>query len=133
MKPEIRRPEPAEEFYFEEGCYILESWNTSSDPDVSVARARLPSGVRTRAHCLRDTTERYVIVAGEGAVRLAGQAPRPVGPGDVVVIPPEVSQSIENTGAEDLVFYAICTPRFTPDCYRDLEESPQAGKPGADR
>jgi hypothetical protein len=26
-----------------------------------------------------------------------------------------------NTGASDLIFLAICTPRFTPDAYGDVE------------
>jgi mannose-6-phosphate isomerase-like protein (cupin superfamily) len=43
-----------------------------------------------------------------------------VRPGDVVVIPAGESQSIANTGAVDLVFYCICTPRFTPECYEAL-------------
>jgi mannose-6-phosphate isomerase-like protein (cupin superfamily) len=39
----------------------------------------------------------------------------------VVVIPAGVSQQIQNEGQGDLVFYCICTPRFTPDCYEPLE------------
>jgi len=40
--------------------------------------------------------------------------------GDVVVIPAGVSQQIVNCGARDLVFYCICSPRFTPECYEAL-------------
>ncbi|MEA3397575.1 MAG: cupin domain-containing protein, partial [Chloroflexota bacterium] len=46
---------------------------------------------------------------------------RAVSPGDVVLIPPGVSQRISNTGAGDLMFLCICTPPFRPECYEDLE------------
>jgi mannose-6-phosphate isomerase-like protein (cupin superfamily) len=32
--------------------------------------------------------------------------------GDTVFIPRNSSQSIRNTGAQDLIFLCICTPRF---------------------
>lgn len=40
-----------------------------------------------------------------------------VEPGEVVIIPPMCRQRITNTGPEDLVFLAICTPPFLPDNY----------------
>jgi mannose-6-phosphate isomerase-like protein (cupin superfamily) len=121
MRAQVHKADPSAEYYFREGCHILERWNTPGDPAVSMARARVPPGGRTRSHCLEGVTERYLIIAGEGRVRLGTRGPEPVGPGDVVLIPPGVAQSVENTGTGDLVFYAICSPRFTPDCYRDLE------------
>jgi mannose-6-phosphate isomerase-like protein (cupin superfamily) len=47
--------------------------------------------------------------------------PTEVTVGDVVVIPPLTSQKVTNTGTTDLVFYCVCTPRFTEQCYVDLE------------
>lgn len=41
------------EFYTEERCWILESWNEEQDPAVSVARARVEPGVKTQLHMLR--------------------------------------------------------------------------------
>jgi oxalate decarboxylase/phosphoglucose isomerase-like protein (cupin superfamily) len=38
-----------------------------------------------------------------------------------VYIPPGCPQRIANIGAADLVFLAICTPRFVRDAYEDLE------------
>jgi mannose-6-phosphate isomerase-like protein (cupin superfamily) len=49
-------------------------------------------------------------------------APQLVEPGDVVVIPPLCRQRIANVGKTDLVFLAICTPRFRPENYEDLEK-----------
>ena len=110
------------EYYFEEGCYITELSNTPDDPDASVARARVPPGGQTRWHRLRGTTERYVVLEGRGRVELGDEKPREVGPGDVVVIAPMCRQRIVNLGETDLIFLAICTPRFRRENYEGLEE-----------
>jgi mannose-6-phosphate isomerase-like protein (cupin superfamily) len=44
-----------------------------------------------------------------------------MGDGDVVIIPAGARQRISNTGTIDLVFLAICVPRFTPGAYVDIE------------
>jgi mannose-6-phosphate isomerase-like protein (cupin superfamily) len=114
---------PGQEYWFEEGCYILELLNDPADPDVSVARARVPAGTTTAWHFLHGTTERYVILSGSGEVGVGDDPPAAVGSFDVVVIPPGVRQRIRNTGAEDLVFLAICSPRFRSDNYRECSET----------
>jgi mannose-6-phosphate isomerase-like protein (cupin superfamily) len=121
MRARILTPDPQHEYYFEEGCHILELDNSANDPLLSIARARVPPGVTTRRHRLRRTTERYVILEGTGNARLETTV-RDVGPGDVVVIPPDCAQQITNTGTTDLVFLAICTPRFTPEAYEDIDD-----------
>ena len=105
------------EYFFAEGCFILELLNDPADPAASIARARVPPGVTTRWHRLRGTTERYVITAGEGEVGVGDAPPAAVRPGDVVLIPPMTQQRIRNTGRVDLVFLAVCTPRFDPENY----------------
>ena len=122
MKPEIIQADETAEYFFREGCHILEVFNRAEDPALSIARARLAPGRRTRAHALDGITERYLIAAGEGRMHVGELPPTRVTAGDVVVIPPGVSQFIVNTGDRDLVFHALCTPRFTADCYRDLDE-----------
>lgn len=109
------------EYYFEEGCFITEMHNTGDDPEVSVARARVEPGRITRWHSLTAIRERYLIVEGRGLVEIGDEPPRAVGPGEVVQIPAGCRQRIANTGSDDLVFLAICTPRFIPSAYRDLE------------
>ncbi len=113
------RTEPGDEYFFEEGCFILEYLNDPADPAASIARARVPPGTSTLRHRLIGTTERYLILSGEGRVSISDQPPFDVRPGDAVLIPPGTPQSMSNTGAGDLVFLAICTPRFLPDNYRD--------------
>ncbi len=111
-----------EEYYFEaEGCWISEWWNTPEDEAVSVARARVEPGVTTHWHRLRGIAERYVILEGEGRAEIGDAPPRDVGPGDVVAIAPDVPQRVANTGAGDLVFLAVCTPRFRPDAYENVD------------
>jgi mannose-6-phosphate isomerase-like protein (cupin superfamily) len=121
LKPRIRRYEPAAETFTVELCHINELSNVADDPAVSIARARVAPGVTTHWHRLRDTTERYVILEGSGRVEVGDLRAQDVGPGDTVLIPPLRRQRITNSGSADLVFLAICTPRFRPEAYDDLE------------
>lgn len=116
------------EFPTDERCHIKELSNSAADAELSVALARVEPGVTTRWHRLRATAERYVIVAGRGRVEVGDSAPAAVGPNDVVLIPPGCRQRITNTGTIDLVFLALCTPRFAPAAYEDMEP---AAAPGA--
>jgi mannose-6-phosphate isomerase-like protein (cupin superfamily) len=111
---------PADEFYLDEGCYIVELHNTDADTACSIARARVEPGVTTELHCLRDIVERYVIVSGRGVVEVDGQPSAAVTAMDVVIIPANCSQRIRNTGDSDLVFLCICTPRFAAEKYIQL-------------
>lgn len=122
MKEAIRRFEAEAEFHTAEGCFINELSNTADDPAVSIARARVAPGVTTRWHRVNGTAERYVILEGKGRVEVGSLPPQEVGPGDVVLIPPSCRQRIENIGEKDLVFLAVCTPRFVQQAYEDIEQ-----------
>ena len=122
MHPLILHHDPDSEYYFREGCFITELSNGDHDPGVSLARARVEPGRTTAWHALSDTTERYVILEGRGRVEIGELQPRDVKPGDVVVIPAGCRQRIASTGTGDLVFLAVCTPRFRPESYTDLED-----------
>jgi len=122
MQEKIIHARSIEEYWFHEGCHIMEIANHPNDPDVSIARARVEPGQQTAWHQLSRVTERYLIVEGNGIVEIGEENPTSVGNGDVVIIPAGLRQRIRNSGNSDLVFYAICTPRFTPDCYQQLEE-----------
>jgi mannose-6-phosphate isomerase-like protein (cupin superfamily) len=121
MSGRIFTAREVEEYYFREGCHILEWLNDPADPAVSVARARVPVGVTTRWHRLRDTVERYLVQSGRGVVEIDAGPARDVAPGDLVLIPAMARQRIHNPGPEDLVFLAICSPRFRPENYIDDE------------
>jgi mannose-6-phosphate isomerase-like protein (cupin superfamily) len=121
MSPVIQKANPSTEFETAERCFITELLNDENDPTVSIARARVEPGVTTAWHQLTGTAERYLILSGQGCVDVDGLTPADVTAYDVVSIPPDTPQRITNTGEEDLIFLAICTPRFTPECYRSLE------------
>ena len=124
MNSFIRRLDPTSEFLTEERCFIIEVSNSTDDPELSIARARVAAGVVTRWHRVRGTIERYVILSGHGRVEVGDLAPQEVGPGDVVLIAAGCRQRIANTGADDLVFLAICTPRFRAEAYEDVDPEP---------
>ncbi|HSD40132.1 MAG TPA: cupin domain-containing protein [Rhodocyclaceae bacterium] len=127
MKPRILFNGSTPEYFFGEGCYITEWSNSSDDTAASIARARVLPGVTTRWHSLNGITERYVILAGQGSVEVGTLPAMPVEVGDVVVIPAGVRQRIRNAGQADLVFLAVCTPRFVVEAYVDLEEGNTSG------
>lgn len=123
MQASILKGDPDQEFYTAEECYIIELSNTPEDPAVSIARARVKPGVTTRWHRLNGVSERYYILEGMGRVEIGGLAPQEVKVGDTVLIPPTCRQRITNIGSEDLVFLAICNPRFSNDIYQDIEDT----------
>ena len=110
------------EFYTQEGCYITEVSNSPDDPGLSIARARVEPGVTTKWHCLNGIMERYYIIQGEEIVEVGELPPQGVNAGDVVLIPPQCRQRITNSGTSDLIFLAICTPRFCNDAYEDVDK-----------
>ena len=121
MHEEVRRMVPEAEFYTAEGCYINELSNIEADAEASIARARVRPGVTTSWHRLAGITERYVLLSGAGKVEVGDLPPQNVAPGDVVLIPPGCRQRITSLGVEDLVFLAICTPRFRPEAYEAID------------
>ena len=81
-------------------------------------------GVTTRWHRLLGTVERYCIMSGRGLVEVGELPPQSVVAGDVVLIPPSCRQRITNVGMDDLIFLAICSPRFVDSAYEDIEAGP---------
>ncbi len=118
MQPKIVKAKTPNEYLTPEHCYVAEN---HSDPTVSIARATVKSGITTKTHHLIGVQEIYIITSGQGRVTVGDLKPTDVTVGDAVVIPPMVHQKITNTGKTDLVFYCVCTPRFTQECYVDDE------------
>ena len=109
----------SEEYFLAEGCHILELCNSDEHSELSIARARLEPQQETELHSLISTAERYIIQHGCGIATIDKQE-FTVNVNDVLVIQPNISQKISNTGDEDLIFLVICTPRFQPDNYQTL-------------
>ena len=121
MEPKVLKSNSVKEFFTPERCYISEIWNSPEDRNLSIARARVAPGVSTVLHYLERTNEWYIIADGKGRVEVGDLPPTEVSAGDVVVIPADTPQRIANTGETDLVFYCICTPRFSSDSYHEID------------
>ncbi|MFO7971478.1 MAG: cupin domain-containing protein [Desulfobacterales bacterium] len=121
MRPEVKKSNLYKEFKTEERCCIVETANDSGDELVSISRARVEPGVTTAWHKLKGVSERYIIISGQGRVEISDLDPVDVFEGDVVRIPEDTPQRITNTGQMDLIFYAVCSPRFQTSCYIGLE------------
>jgi len=120
IKPGILAAADAVEFFTSEQCYIRELSNSDRDPQVSIAQVRVRPGITTRWHRLVGIAERYCILSGNGEVQIGERPAQAVAAGDLVIIPAGCRQRIRNPGADDLVFLAICTPRFRIECYQEL-------------
>jgi mannose-6-phosphate isomerase-like protein (cupin superfamily) len=122
MQPYINKADFSNEYYFDEGCYITELSNSDDDPSLSIAMARVEPGVTTQLHGLTGTVERYVILEGEGLVEVGNLSAQTVRECDVVIIPANCTQKITNVGDNDLIFLAICSPRYQKSCYQKIAE-----------
>lgn len=118
MKPKIVKASSLEETSTPENCFIAENF---SNKDISVAQARVKPGITTFSHHLIGVNEIYLITSGKGQVDVADLKSTKVSKGDLIVIPAGCSQRISNIGKKDLVFYCICTPKFTTECYCNEE------------
>jgi len=120
--PRIIQNGQTPEYYFQERCHIAELLNSSDCPGMSIARARVEPGVTTVLHIVRGADEIYYILSGRGEVEIGGEIIGTMHPGDLVRIPADTPQRITNTGTEDLVFLAICAPRFEVGRYGEMEQ-----------
>ena len=108
-------------FYTAERCHISEYINTELSPESSLAQCRVAVGITTQLHSLK-ITERYFVQEGEGLMELNQTERFMIKPGDTVIIPPNCPQRVRNTGHQELVFLCLCTPRFEPEHYINLED-----------
>ncbi|MDD5273265.1 MAG: cupin domain-containing protein, partial [Methylovulum sp.] len=84
MQAKIVKANEDDEYYFDEGCFILELSNSADDAEVSIARARVRPGVTTKLHRLQGVAERYVMLEGAARVEIGGLAAQVLKAGDVV-------------------------------------------------
>ena len=122
MPPCIVKAPGQGEFWTDERCYITELCNTELSPASSLAIARVAAGVTTQLHALTGITETYIVIAGTGNMEVSGDTFE-IRVGDQVVVPAGASQRITAVGEAELRFYCLCTPRFVPDTYVNLEQS----------
>ncbi len=123
MEAQIIQGVRQNETFIEEQCFISEILNDERDADLSIAKARVEPGITTHWHLLINTVERYYLLQGLGFVELGNLVKKQVQPGDLVIIPANCPQRITNLGSDQLIFLAICTPRFQIKNYQNLEPS----------
>lgn len=111
-------PNP-DEFWLDERIYIREIMNAPEEAAVSLARFRVPAGSTTQLHTL-TISEWYIMESGSGIVEVDGHK-IDMCAGQNIKIEPGQSQRVINVGAEELVFQSICMPRWTHECYINLE------------
>ena len=114
----FRSPSP-DEFWLDERIYVREVMNAPEEPGISLAKFRVPAGSTTQLHSL-TITEWYLMESGAGIVEVDGEQ-MSMKAGDNLRINPGQSQRVINESGEELVFQSICTPRWTPKCYTNLE------------
>jgi len=119
MKPKIVKANCLNESPTLERCLVTENYSAEN---ISIAQARVKPGITTLTHHLIGVNEIYLIMGGEGQVDVGDLPSTKVNSGDLIVIPAGCSQRISNIGKADLIFYCICTPKYTAECYCGEEE-----------
>jgi len=76
----------------------------------SVAHASLARNTASLPHRLK-ASEVYYFISGQGRMHVDGEV-SPVGPEQVLYVPPGAVQHLENTGAGELVFLCIVDPAW---------------------
>ena len=103
-------------FVANDGCRIrelLHPKNDAIDLPYSLALATVDIGKKSYQHKL-EQTEVYHILQGHGRMFIENENSE-VAAGDVIVIPEEALQWIENIGTKPLVFAAIVSPPWSED------------------
>jgi mannose-6-phosphate isomerase-like protein (cupin superfamily) len=99
-----------------DGSFLAELLHPDKVPGAqklrcSIAHAIVPKGEATLPHLMKTSTELYYILEGSGEMHI-GSRSEPVHAGQIVLIPRGRSQYIRNTGAGDLIFLCIVTPKW---------------------
>ena len=107
----LKKLNECHEFTANDGCMIrelLHPHNDPVDPGYSIAFARIKHGGRTIKHQLKQS-EVYYILSGPGCMHINDDF-QLVESGDIIFVPSNAVQWIENKGNTDLQFLAIVSP-----------------------
>ncbi len=87
--------------------------NDGTRPNHSLARIVIPPGKSSTNHHHRVSEETYYILEGEGQMQVNGKD-FTLKSGQTCFLSAGDIHQIENRGAEDLVFLAVCVPAWVP-------------------
>lgn len=113
----VKRFKDQKEIIAGDNCILREFLNVEHGDKVecrySLAWAKMPVTKATWKHAMK-TTEVYFILKGKGIMHINDEAEE-VSAYDVVYIPPNAVQYIENVGEEELEFICIVDPAWRPE------------------
>ena len=120
----VKKTSDCEVYIANDGCKVrelLHPKNDAVDLPYSLALATVDVGKQSYQHKLGQT-EVYHILQGHGRIFIENEDTE-VAAGDVIVIPEEALQWIENVGNEPLVFAAIVSPPWTEEGDTRIEQA----------
>ena len=88
---------------------ILHPKNDLLELDYSLAEGSLEPGASSLPHILKEQSELYYFLAGEGTVFVDDESCK-VQKGDTVFVPEGATQYVENQGLGELRFLCIVSP-----------------------
>ena len=94
-------------------CELLHPERENEDLKInySIAHAILKAGESSLVHRLKTSIEIYYILEGNGIMHIDNES-EDVQPGQVIYIPSNSKQYIENTGSNELKFLAMVYPMW---------------------
>ncbi|MEE8105382.1 MAG: cupin domain-containing protein [Planctomycetota bacterium] len=108
----LKRLQDSEEILANDGCRLRELLHRdrdSVDEPYSLAWATIDPGKSTLPHRLREQSELYWVVSGQGRIHV-GEETSAVHPGDAILVPKNELQWIENAGTDPLCVVLIVSP-----------------------
>ena len=81
--------------------------------NLSITWVNCDPGSEQAVHSHRHNEQVYVIVRGQGLMKVSGEE-QPVGPGTLVFVPPGKDHAIRNVGDEPLLYISATSPPFEP-------------------
>ena len=93
--------------------YLLFTKGRAASNHLSITWVEGEPGSEQALHSHPDSEQVYVIVAGRGLMRVAGEE-QEVGPGTLIFIPKGADHAIRNVGADKLVYVSATSPPFGP-------------------
>ncbi|MCR9290105.1 MAG: cupin domain-containing protein [Bacteroidetes bacterium] len=95
---------------------VLHPKNDAIDLPYSLAYAKIEIGKKSLPHRLTKSSELYYFLEGEGTISIDGQSQK-IKKSDIVLVPKNAEQAVENLGNCDLEFLCIVSPPWN-----ELEE-----------
>ncbi|MBK5113397.1 MAG: cupin domain-containing protein [Candidatus Heimdallarchaeota archaeon] len=101
----------------QDGCKILE---LERNEQYSLAYGELAVGEESKAHKM-EMQELYYIIQGKGKITV-NKEEKEIEKGDIIILPEEAVQKLENTGKEPLKFLMIVNPPYDSEKEQIVEE-----------